>query len=163
MKNEEIIVPNGLRPPKKAAEIPSKPIEGKLAGFDILYKSPNDTDFSTQLTTQVVYSHPLKTLYRQGKLPVKYGFYGDKLTQKNVSLEHLKPHSKGGKTELSNLVLASKQKNQARGNADIRNFANKETIIKYLSQFIDVKIKDFDGNKYINGIIKTLRNLGVIK
>ena len=109
------------------------------------------------------YSHQLKTLYRQGKLPVKYGFYGDKLTQKNVSLEHLKPHSKGGKTELSNLVLASKQKNQARGNADIRNFANKETIIKYLSQFIDVKIKGFDGNKYINGIIKTLRNLGVIK
>ena len=109
------------------------------------------------------YSHQLKTLYRQGKLPIRYGFYGDKLTQKNVSLEHLKPHSKGGKTELSNLVLASKKKNQARGNEDIRNFANKETIIKYLSQFIDVKIKDFDGNRYINGIIKTLRNLGVIK
>ena len=109
------------------------------------------------------YSNQLKTLYRQDKLPVKYGFYGDKLTQKNVSLEHLKPHSKGGKTELSNLVLASKQKNQARGNADIRNFANKVTIIKYLSQFIDIKIKDFDGNKYINGIIKTLTNLGVIK
>ena len=109
------------------------------------------------------YSHPLKTLYIKGKLPVKYGFYGDRLTQKNVSLEHLKPHSKGGKTELNNLVLASKQKNQARGNADIRNFANKETIIKYLSQFIDVKINDFDGNKYINGIIKTLTNLGVIK
>ena len=109
------------------------------------------------------YSHQLKTLYIQGKLPVKYGFYGDKLTQKNVSLEHLKPHSKGGETVLSNLVLASKQKNQARGNADIRNFANKETIIKYLNQFIDIKIKDFDGNKYINGIIKTLTNLGVIK
>ena len=109
------------------------------------------------------YSSPLKTLYKKGDLPIKYGFYGDRLTQKNVSLEHLKPHSKGGKTELSNLVLASKQKNQARGNADIRNYANKETIAKYLSQFIDVKIKGFDGNKYINGIIKTLRNLGVIK
>ena len=109
------------------------------------------------------YSSPLKTLYKKGDLPIKYGFYGDRLTQKNVSLEHLKPHSKGGKTELSNLVLASKQKNQARGNADIRDFANKETIAKYLSQFIDVKIKGFDGNKYINGIIKTLRNLEVIK
>ena len=109
------------------------------------------------------YSHPLKTLYIKGKLPVKYGFYGDRLTQKNVSLEHLKPFSKGGKTELNNLVLASKQKNQDRGNADIRNFVNKETIIKYLSQFIDVKINDFDGNKYINGIIKTLINLGVFK
>ena len=109
------------------------------------------------------YSHQLKTLYRKGELPVKYGFYGDKLNKKKISLEHLKPHSKGGKTVLSNLVLASKQKNQARGNADIRKFANKETIIKYLSQFIDVKIKGFDGNKYINGIIKTLTNLGVIK
>ena len=109
------------------------------------------------------YSHPLKTLYIKGKLPVKYGFYGDRLTQKNVSLEHLKPFSKGGKTELNNLVLASKQKNQDRGNADIRNFANIETIIKYLSQFIDVKINEFDGNKYINGIIKTLTNLGVFK
>ena len=109
------------------------------------------------------YNSPLKTLYRKGKLPVKYGFYGDILTQKNVSLEHLKPFSKGGKTELNNLVLASKQKNMARGNADIRNFANKETIIKYLSQFIDIKINDFDGNKYIKAIIKTLTNLGVLK
>ena len=67
------------------------------------------------------YNSPLKTLYRKGELPVRYGFYGDRLTQNNVSLEHLKPHSKGGKAELSNLVLASKQKKQARGNADIRN------------------------------------------
>ena len=109
------------------------------------------------------YNSPLKTLYRKGELPVRYGSYGDILTQKTVSLEHLKPYSKGGKTALSNLVLASKQKNQARGNSDIRNFANKETIIKYLSQFIDVKIEGFDGNRYINGIIKTLTNLGVIK
>ena len=117
----------------------------------------------TQQSPTFQYSSPLKTLYIKGKLPIKYGFYGDRLTKKNVSLEHLKPFSKGGKTVLSNLVLASKQKNMDRGNTDIRDFANKETIIKYLSQFIDVKIKDFDGNKYINGIIKTLTNLGVIK
>ena len=116
-----------------------------------------------QNSTSFGYSHPLKTLYIKGKLPVKYGFYGDRLTQKNVSLEHLKPFSEGGKTELNNLVLASKQKNQDRGNADIRNFADKETISKYLNRFIDVKINDFDGNKYINGIIKTLTNLGVFK
>lgn len=109
------------------------------------------------------YSSPLKTLWRKGKLPVKYGFYGDRLTQKNVSLEHLKPFSKGGKTELNNLVLASKEKNTIRGDADIRNFTDSKAIIKYLSQFIDIKIKDFDGNKYINGIIKTLINLGVLK
>ena len=81
------------------------------------------------------YNSPLKTLWRKGELPVRYGFYGDRLTQKNVSLEHLKPHSKGGKTELSNLVLEKKKKNMARGNVDIRNFANKEAIAEHIGEF----------------------------
>ena len=57
------------------------------------------------------YSSPLKTIWKKGGLPtVKKGFYGDTLTKKNVSLEHLKARSKGGKTSLENLVLASKEK-----------------------------------------------------
>ena len=69
------------------------------------------------------YHSPLKTLYKKGKMPkVIYGFYGDKLTPKNVTLEHLLPHSKGGASELDNFVLASKQNNLARGNDDIRKF-----------------------------------------
>lgn len=95
-------------------------------------------------------------------MPITKGFYGDTLTQKNVSLEHLKPHSQGGKTDLDNLVLASKEKNMQRGNDDIRNFTNKKLIVDYLSQFIDVVVDGFDGNKYINGIIKTLNKLGVL-
>ena len=51
----------------------------------------------------------LKKLWRQGKLPtVKYGFYGDRLTQENLSQEHLRPKSQGGKTEQRNLVLDRK-------------------------------------------------------
>lgn len=50
------------------------------------------------------YNHPLKSLYKSGQLNLKYGFYGGKLTRKNVTLEHLKPHSKGGKTELNNYL-----------------------------------------------------------
>ncbi len=110
-----------------------------------------------QLTFQ--YSSPLKTLWRKGKLPVKYGFYGDVLTQKNVSLEHLKPHSKGGKTNLANLVLASKTKNQARGNEAINDHLKVENVVRYLAQFKDVRVKDFDGNKYIAGILATLGGL----
>ena len=34
--------------------------EGKLAGFDIFYKSPDDEDFTTQLTSLVLNSEPLK-------------------------------------------------------------------------------------------------------
>ena len=108
------------------------------------------------------YKSVLKTKWRKGKLPtVKYGFYGDVLTQDNLSLEHLKAHSKGGKTVLSNLVLASKPKNEARGNQDIRDYVDKEKAVKYLKQFIDIKLKDFNGNKYIIEIKKTLRRLGV--
>ena len=105
------------------------------------------------------YSSPLKTLWRKGKLPIKYGFYGDVLTQKNVSLEHLRPHSKGGKTNLTNLVLASKAKNNARGNETIKDYLTVENVVRYLAQFKDVRIKDFDGNKYIAGVLATLGGL----
>lgn len=106
------------------------------------------------------YSSPLKTLWRKGKLPsVKYGFYGDVLTQKNLSLEHLKAHSKGGKTNLTNLVLASKAKNQARGNDAIDDYLEVNNLVRYLKQFKDIRIKDFDGNKYIAGVLATLGGL----
>lgn len=109
------------------------------------------------------YNSPLKTLYKKGKMPsVEYGFYGDKLTLDNVSLEHLKPHSKGGKSALDNFVLATKENNRLRGSEDIRKYANNENIVRYLSQFINMKLPDFDGNKYIQGILRTLTKLGVI-
>lgn len=106
------------------------------------------------------YHSPLKTLYLKGKLPtVTKGFYGDKLTPKTVSLEHLQPHSQGGKTELNNLVLASKRKNQARGNDDIANYLDKKCITEYLQQFVGIKLPNFDGDKYIQDIIKKIGEL----
>ena len=108
------------------------------------------------------YNSPLKTNWRKGKLPtVKKGFYGDVLTQQNLSLEHLKPHSKGGKTEIGNLVLASQDKNTRRGNEDIKKFADKQTVVDYLIQFIGVKLRDFNGDSYILKVLNTLRELGV--
>lgn len=105
------------------------------------------------------YSNKLKTLYKKGKLPVKYGFYGDVLTPKNVSLEHLLPHSKGGKTELSNLVLASKAKNNARGAGDLKDYIDPDAFKQYVDQFIGFKTKGFDGNKYVSMILKTINEL----
>ena len=105
------------------------------------------------------YSHPLKTLYKKGKLPsVKYGFYGDLLKVDKVSLEHLKPKSKGGKSELSNYVLASRDKNSARGNDDIKN---PEAAARYLDQFLDVNLPGLRGKKYIRLILMTLKKLGI--
>lgn len=118
----------------------------------------NITAIQYQPTFQ--YSSPLKTLWRKGKLPsVKYGIYGDILTQKNVSLEHLQPHSKGGRTKLSNLVLASKRNNQKRGNQDIKEFLTPESLMRYLRQFRDIKVNDFDGNRYIIEVVKTIGDL----
>ena len=105
------------------------------------------------------YSSPLKTLYLKGELPVKYGFYGDRLNSKNVSLEHLLPRSKGGKTELSNLVLASKEKNQIRGNQPISRYINLEAMQTYIDQFKNVKTNGFNGNEYIKNILKTVTEL----
>lgn len=105
------------------------------------------------------YQHRLKDLYKRGLLPLKYGFYGGKLTKQNVSLEHLQPHSKGGKTELYNLVLATKENNNLRGNGDITPFLSEKNLFNYLTQFKNIKLKGFDGNKYIQDILRTITKL----
>lgn len=105
------------------------------------------------------YSSPLKTLYLKGHLPVKYGFYGDRLDKNNVSLEHLLPKSKGGKTSLDNLVLASKNKNQLRGNRPISKFINLNAMQTYINQFQNIKHADFNGNAYIKGVLNTITRL----
>lgn len=112
--------------------------------------------------TSFGYSHPLKTLFKKGKLPtVEYGFYGDKLTKKNVTLEHILPRSKGGRSILENYALASREKNQARGNRDIKDYIDIETVRNYLKQFIGVHLPGFNGNKYVRQVKNTLRKLDV--
>ena len=106
------------------------------------------------------YTHQLKTLYKKGKLPsVKYGFYGDELTKKNVTLEHLRCISHGGRTELDNLVLATANKNQERGTRPLEEVLNWEHVGKYLEPFKDFKECNFDGNSYIQGILNTIKEL----
>lgn len=108
------------------------------------------------------YSNILKTLYKKGKLPtVKYGLYGKRLTKKTVSLEHLTPHSLGGKTNLDNLALADRFENSKRGNEPLKNFLKVETAKKYLKQFINVIVDGFNGNEYIKKITKTLKKNGI--
>ena len=105
------------------------------------------------------YSSILKTYYKRGKLPIKYGFYGDVLTPKNVTLEHLRCISDGGHTELKNLVLASANKNQERGCKPLSEMLNWKYAGRYLEQFRNIKIDSFDGNKYIDMILNTIREL----
>lgn len=115
--------------------------------------------FITAGSVSFGYSNILKTLYKEGKLPVRYGFYGDELTKANVTLEHLRPKCKGGKTELCNLVLASANKNQERGARPLKEMLNWECVGKYLEQFRNVHIGDFNGNRYIEMILRTIKRL----
>lgn len=106
------------------------------------------------------YKSPLKTLWRKGKLKsVVRGLYGDILTKDNLSVEHLKPHSQGGRTVLSNLALASKEKNNFRNNKPLKEFLTIEMVDNYLNQFQNVHAKGFSGNRYIEMLRKTLKEL----
>ena len=106
------------------------------------------------------YSHQLKTLYKRGELAqVKYGIYGGKLTPKNVTLEHLLHISQNGKTDISNLALATRETNNARGNKPLREVLSLSAMAKYLEQFKNLKVKGFDGNEYIKKILETIGEL----
>lgn len=106
------------------------------------------------------YNSPLKTAFRKGALGERvYGIYGNRLTQDTVSLEHIIPASKGGKTELGNLVLADKKANNDRGTKDIAELITIGDVRYYLRQFKDIKTKYFDGNEYIKAVRKTFKKM----
>ena len=103
------------------------------------------------------YSSPLKDLYKKGKIPLEYGFYGDKLTTDTVTLEHVIPHSKGGKSTLYNYVLSSMNNNHRRGNRPLKDYLNWDWANKYFEIMEKVKTKNFDGKKYVKEIKKTIQ------
>jgi hypothetical protein len=103
------------------------------------------------------YKSVLKTEWLKGNLPtVKYGIYGGKLKPYNVTLEHIRPHSKGGSTELANLALAVDVNNWGRSNQPFKLFFSRAIFDQYCEQFKDVVLPEFDGNKYIEALRKTV-------
>ena len=147
-KNVQPVISTNFMPPK-TTPLASAPLDIGAYGITFGYHSV------------------LKDLFKEDKLPeVKFGLYGDKLTKDNVSLEHLIPYSKGGKSKLHNFTLASKQKNNLRSNYDIRKFLTPEMAKKYLDQFTDIETISkngtiFKGNDYIKMIKNTLKTLGI--
>lgn len=120
------------------------------------------------------YHHPLKTAWVKGKLPwLQYGFYGERLTKKNVSIEHLKPvasfkeECNGNKdkalrlaTTWENIVLASNRTNNLRGCETLSSVIDYEAMGKYLQQFEGKYIEGFGtGEQYIKGILDTVNRL----
>lgn len=102
------------------------------------------------------YSCKLKTLFKKGIIKVPYSFYGGALSKRKVSIEHVIPRSKGGKSCQSNYVLCNKEQNWARGNDPICSFINWENVWRYLDQFRGVKVDGFDGDEYIKQILSAI-------
>lgn len=109
------------------------------------------------------YKHRLKTAWKNGEIPeLKHDFYdGSLLKADTVTLEHLKCHSHGGKTTLTNLVLTSYANNVKRGNRDIRLYINKEAARKYIEEAKKIKCKGINGESYARSLINRLKSLGV--
>ena len=118
------------------------------------------------------YHHPLKTVWVKGKLPwLQYGFYGERLTKKNVSIEHLEPVAEFKKkycdekakrlaTTWENVVLASNRINNLRGCDPLSAVIDYEAMGRYLQQFDGKYIPGFgSGEKYIKGILDTVNRL----
>jgi len=119
---------------------------------------------SISLNNFGAYHAPVKTLFLRGKFgdKVTKGFYGDTITRWNVSLDHLDAHSRGGRGNWGNLVLASRNKNTEKGCKPLQEFINIEAAKDYLAQFEGIHIPGkFDGNAYIRMVKKKLSDMHI--
>lgn len=107
------------------------------------------------------YHSPLKTAWKQGRLPtVTKGIYRKPLKKETISVEHILPYSLGGKTTIDNVFIADKFENSKRGIKPISEVITYKDLFDYYSQFIDVKTKGFNGNDYIIRTMRTINKLG---
>lgn len=108
----------------------------------------------------------VRELWMRGELPeVKYDIYGLPLRKKSCSREHIVPKSMHGSSDNSNIALADKYVNSLRGTQKLSQFTTFENVVNYFIQFMGIKIKKnnkvvFDGNKYIDSLIPSLRKEG---
>ena len=145
-----------VRPKKETVYIPPSYPENNVIDAQVA---------KAYMNTQAIsfgYNSILKDLFREGKMPsVTKGIYGYDIDNVSVSLEHLKPHSFGGRSTLSNFALANMRANSKRGNKPLPYFLNNEMLEEYLAQF-NFEIKGrFNGFRYQEMIRKTCKDLGV--
>lgn len=99
----------------------------------------------------------IKKLWLKGELPeVVYGLYGGILKADNITREHVKPRSWGGKTVLYNTALAVDINNWRRGNKPLADYLSKQNYEQYLEQFDEILLPNFNGKLYKQNIFKTI-------
>ena len=103
------------------------------------------------------YNFKLKKLFKDGKLPKDlYDIGGNKITSKNFSGDHIVPKSKGGRTTNENMMIATKQFNNLRGNRDLKEVVTFENAIRWALQWMNIKVDDFDGAQHVKDVFKVL-------
>lgn len=115
-----------------------------------------------QPTNPIVFGYKsiLKTEWKAGNLPtVKKDVYGEILER--ASVEHIIPVGQGGVKSLCNIGLANEAMNNLRGSKPILQFTTKENLVNWFTQFVGVKTKRFDGDKYIKNATKYLAKNGI--
>jgi hypothetical protein len=123
---------------------------------------PRQNDLRQEQPT-FTYSNEIKTLFKKGLLPtVKVDAMGNRLTKKNVTLDHIIPRSKGGKSVTGNYMLAEKKFNNDRGSDPIKQWIDMEGLVAYLNQFINVRVGKFIGNNYIAEVLRTLEKANAL-
>jgi len=98
---------------------------------------------------QIAWKHDIKTYWkhRQGE---KCCYCGNKLTEENLTAEHIKPYSKGGKFTITNIRVACVDCNSKRGNNDFF------PTLKYGGDsHLDEYAKIFMLDEYGNNLIKS--------
>jgi hypothetical protein len=105
------------------------------------------------------YKSVLKTYWREGKLPtVTKDIYGKPLVE--ATIEHIRPRSKRGKSNLYNYALANPQDNFKRGSDPIMEHTTFENVYNWFKQFVNVKLPHLDGQAYIKNTAKKFGKTG---
>lgn len=105
------------------------------------------------------YKSVLKTYWREGKLPtVTKDIYGKPLVE--ATIEHIRPRSKRGKSNLFNYALANPQDNFKRGSDPIMEHTTFENVYNWFKQFVNVKLPNLDGQAYIKNAAKKFGKTG---
>lgn len=105
------------------------------------------------------YKSVLKTYWREGKLPtVTKDIYGKPLIE--ATIEHIRPRSKRGKSNLFNYALANPQDNFKRGSDPIMEHTTFENVYNWFKQFVNVKLPNLDGQQYIKNTAKKFGKTG---
>lgn len=94
------------------------------------------------------YNHKMKTDFKKGRLPIKFDMAGNKLTVKNVSLDHVIPKSQGGTSTTDNYVLATREFNSRRGVIPLALLITREMFEKWAKQFEKLAVCGIPGPKY---------------